>query len=329
MLPLVDVYTLVGLETKKPIAYALAYGLASQLDTKVTLIDSGKEINVENAHDNLTIIPAKNLSGPADSLRVMNHYQAGEAFVINAPYEFLEDALIASERVSASRIFYQAISLLKSDYLHNLFTKLSNKKINTNNKYAKIGLTNLKKTLSFAAKIFSNYYKSNADFIKDEIRISNKALPLLREIGVPEGLTKKDENYLKQGVITKNAPLDELTINSLIIPVITGGGSPSELQNAIATAMYNEELSYTNNLLPYNILIDTYTNPTKKYLITQANALEQILIKTQFDTNEYEITNTKTTKDYTTETLTTNGQQLINKETLKKLKGTNTFTTKK
>ncbi len=93
--------------------------------------------------------------------------------------------------------------------------------------------------------------------------------------------------------------------------------------------MYNEELSYTNNLLPYNILIDTYTNPTKKYLITQANALEQILIKTQFDTNEYEITNTKTTKDYTTETLTTNGQQLINKETLKKLKGTNTFTTKK
>jgi len=84
--------------------------------------------------------------------------------------------------------------------------------------------------------------------------------------------------------------------------------------------MYNEELSYTNNLLPYNILIDTYTNPTKKYLITQANALEQILIKTQFDTNEYEITNTKPIKDYTTKTLNTNGQQLINKETLKKLK---------
>lgn len=334
MLPLVDIYTLVGSENKKPIAYALAYGLASQLSTKVTLIDSGAQISVENPYSNLKIIPARNLNSPIDSLYVLNqlvkNYDENKIFVINAPYEYLEDLMIANERVSLTKTLFQAIGLLKSDYLHNLTERINNsiRPEEFNNKYAKIGLTNLKKTLSFFSKLFSDHYESNAQFIKDEQRIIKKTLPLLKEFGVPDGLNKKDAEALKQGWIRKAAPLDEITMNSLIIPVITGS-TIDEFKKSIAIAMYNEELSYNNNLLPYNILIDTIKNPTRKYLITQKNQLTELLLKTQIDNNEYETTTIKTKNDYNTETLNNMGQQLVNKESLKKLTGTKTFITKK
>ncbi len=287
MLPLVNNYLLTGPESKKSIAYSLALGLADLLGKEVVFIDSGKPANLPS-YDNLTVVNAKGLPPAIDSLRVMNqlvkHYSTDKITVLNAPYEFMQHLMEAVNR-----------SLL-TQYITNF-----------------LGL-------------FSKRFKAKADFLSDEKRIYQQAVKVLTKFSVPDWLSDEQASALQDGWVRSGTPMqglaDELTINSLMIHVITA----DDFINSVKAAMYNEVLAYLTNCLPYNVYCDTSTHSLNKYLILPDNPLIERLVVDNFIGSEYELIKVEQPDD-SLDSMINAGRQLVSNQ-LKPLKGVKSFMTR-